>query len=685
MADYNVNAVAACCGKSLHYWKLNGTDYKDTSVEHVRPLTSVAWNRNNKVLATGIVDGSVQLRYGSGELMTELPRGGPPPDSGAITSLSWSVGSKRLAAGTTNGAVYVHEMTTKSCHTLSSPTPQAFSSSPALVDFQSDDKYLAVASTSTLKLYAANTLQHIANLSLPASSSNRHHHHTALASPVTENVIATGTNKGIVLLWDVSSQTLKESYNISDSGDSAIITTLQFAPLQPTVLFTATANGCLSMLDRRTGATASFPKKYTAAGIASLSIKEDCSLIAVGTHDGKVVLYDPRNTTTTSRPLYELQCDNMSRGGGGGESAAVTGIHWQHNYSSLSSRAKAAVLENMLPFAMPLQKEKKEMQDVEAEGKEEENTEEQQQKQQQPVLLDSTNAFLPATTTTIITPARPTLSSSHSGLGMITPLEASFRRNIESRAHAMIHGGGGGDDNNNNNNNNNNNVASSTPPLVQKMQQQQEGKPSTLASIVVTNKPLNASATTTVNNNGNGVVERKGFYIVGECAVQRSPIEVTTSTSTTTTSPASSSSFIRHQKDKEEESGANVWSMRHPPPSVLKTADMARNDGTNDDFKIAAHSPVKSKLLGGGGFGSGMVAQPTTYDKGDTSNSGHGLREDILALHFDMLTQFQAQQTQMAELCSGIMCRQESLEQEVVALRKQLAELLSRRDATVWM
>jgi hypothetical protein len=673
MADYNVNAVAACCGKSLHYWKLNGTEYKDTSVEHIRPLTSVAWNRNNKVLATGIVDGSVQLRYGSGELMTELPRGGPPPDSGAISSLSWSVGSKRLAAGTTSGAVYVHEMTTKSCHTLSSPTPQASSSSPALVDFQSDDKYLAVAFASTIKLYAGNTLQYIANLNPPTSSFNRLHQHTALASPVAENVIATGTSKGTVLLWDVSSQTFKESYNNSDSGDSAIITAIQFAPLQPTILFTATANGCLSMLDRRTGGTTSFPTPYTAAGIASLSIKEDCSLIAVGTHDGKVVLYDPRNTTTTGRPLYELQCGNISRGGGG--SAAVTGIHWQHNYTSLSSRAKAAVLENMLPFPMPLQKEKKEMQDVAAEGKEEDKKEQQQQQQQQPVLLDSTNSFLPATTTTTttITPARPTSSSSHSGLGMITPLEASFRRNIESRAHVMIHGEGGGY--------NNNNVASSTPPLAQKMQQQQEGKPSTLASIIATNKPLNAPPGTTDDNNGNGVVERKSCHIVEERAVQRTPIEVTTST--TTASPASSSS--RHRKDKEEESGANVWSVRHPPPSELKATDMTRNGGNNDDFKIAAHSPVKSKLLGGGGFGSGMVAPPPTSDKGSTGCSGHGLREDILALHFDMLTQFQAQQTQMAELCSGIMCRQESLEQEVVALRKQLAELLSRRDATVWM
>lgn len=83
-------------------------------VQHPCAVNTVRWNRNNKVVAAGCADGTIQLLYSSGVVMCVLPRDGTPPAAlGSISSLSWSAGSKRLAAGSSNGNAYVFDMQNK--------------------------------------------------------------------------------------------------------------------------------------------------------------------------------------------------------------------------------------------------------------------------------------------------------------------------------------------------------------------------------------------------------------------------------------------------------------------------------------------------------------------------------------------------------------------------------------------
>ena len=127
--EYPGNILSICSGTSIHLWNKNDgdvrgvvgrgspTDLRDTAGRHANTVgvdlgqraVRVAWNRNNKVMALSLVDGTLQLRYANGAYMRSLVEGG---GEAAASSLSWSLGSKTLAIGRADG-VEVHDMTVK--------------------------------------------------------------------------------------------------------------------------------------------------------------------------------------------------------------------------------------------------------------------------------------------------------------------------------------------------------------------------------------------------------------------------------------------------------------------------------------------------------------------------------------------------------------------------------------------
>jgi len=112
--DYAGELLAACCGTALHLWRPKiGSDGEDKAVPSDRTVLAAAFNRNNKVVASARDDGSIELRYSNGTLMTTLSGRGPQLGSKPATSLAWSMGSKRLAAAALDGNVYLHDMTAK--------------------------------------------------------------------------------------------------------------------------------------------------------------------------------------------------------------------------------------------------------------------------------------------------------------------------------------------------------------------------------------------------------------------------------------------------------------------------------------------------------------------------------------------------------------------------------------------
>jgi biopolymer transport protein ExbD len=100
-------------------------------------------------------------------------------------------------------------------------------------------------------------------------------------------------------------------------------------------------------------------------------------------------------------------------------------------------------------------------------------------------------------------------------------------------------------------------------------------------------------------------------------------------------------------------------------------------------FNPSKAAPLATPPAGAGAGGSGHGA--LALHKQPPVQQGHGLREDILALHLDMLDQFKAQSAATAALVAGMSRRQEELSAEVASLRGQLRELLTRRDETLWL
>lgn len=113
LGEYRADSIAGACDGSLRLWKSDsgGAGYASHRVDFSSRVCVVAWNRNNKVVASACEDGSIQLCYSTGEAMARLPREGGSGALGRPTDLSWSQGSKRLAVSTADGRVHVHDMT----------------------------------------------------------------------------------------------------------------------------------------------------------------------------------------------------------------------------------------------------------------------------------------------------------------------------------------------------------------------------------------------------------------------------------------------------------------------------------------------------------------------------------------------------------------------------------------------
>ena len=191
--------------------------------------------------------------------------------------------------------------------------------------FHPDDRFLATAGR-TVSLFSVPKLASFGNLSLDFDVSG----FTSLGIASGQPAIAAGTTCGCVAVWDYKTrQQLHVDHSRHVGGTSAV----QFAPLDPNVLYTTGRDGALLMQDLREGPFhVPTIRIGTGTGLTTLSIREDFSFLAAGTVDGKVLLYDPRYCAA---PATMLRC---------GDPSPVTSLHWQHNYQSLTTRAKEAAM-----------------------------------------------------------------------------------------------------------------------------------------------------------------------------------------------------------------------------------------------------------------------------------------------------------------------------------------------------
>ncbi|KAL4425397.1 hypothetical protein ABPG75_009413 [Micractinium tetrahymenae] len=340
---FPADSFLAAAGSNLHLLRRQqpppngggaaGLHFGEVLVAHSAPLSAACWNRNNKVVAAGSTDGSIQLLYAGGTVMGVLPQGDTAP-LGPITSLSWSVGSKRLAAGSGNGSVYIHDIPAKSMATLSGHPGGVHA-----VEFQHEDKFMAVACGSgSVVLYNDPFRPGAPALPLQPSATDGSARLCLSLAASGDAAIAAGSAQGGVAVWDAPTRRLVEEHPSQHGGSR--VNALSFVPLRPDWLYSAGADGRVCLQDRKSG-PGHVSVTLVGAPATSLMVREDHTMLGVGTADGVVKLYDPRNTR---QPVKALRL----------QGGPVASLHWQHRFLSLSrQRAAAAPAGAGRPAAAP--------------------------------------------------------------------------------------------------------------------------------------------------------------------------------------------------------------------------------------------------------------------------------------------------------------------------------------------
>ncbi len=353
--DYPANDLAVCAGTSLRVWTHNvgqllpttlgahvgkssrvsethETSHGTNDLVHVDlglSATAVSWNRNNKVVAVGLENGQVQIRYANGTYMSTLKT--DRLESDKVSSLSWSTGSKTLAVGS-RGTVCIHDMTKKmyKSHELEDPTVTCG------VAHHPEDRFLAVSGRD-VKLYSLRMEENLGSCVCPASS--------AVQSDICFPSISIGTGKpylaagsdrnGVVCVWDYTTETIIacDKFRHMHKGPCKVA----LAPLEPFLLYSVGIDGLLKMQDLRSPSSIASPTAMTSVhtGVSSLSIHEQTGHVAVGTSDGNVLIYEAG--LASKKPLHTLYC------GRGTENSdmdcPILGVSWQHSYHNLPLHA----------------------------------------------------------------------------------------------------------------------------------------------------------------------------------------------------------------------------------------------------------------------------------------------------------------------------------------------------------
>lgn len=353
--DYPANSLAVCAGTSLRVWThtvgqllstapgghVGGTtrlsetreashDAKNlVQVDLGLSATAVSWNRNNKVVAVGLENGQVQIRYANGTYMSTLKTDSVENDK--VSSLSWSTGSKTLAVGS-RGTVCIHDMTKKMCksHDLEDPSVMFG------VAHHPEDRFLAVSGRE-VKLYSLRMEENLGSCVCPASS--------AVQSDICFPSISIGTGKpymaagsdrnGVVCVWDYTTETIIacDKFRHMHKGPCKVA----LAPLEPFLLYSAGIDGLLKMQDLRCASSIASPTAMTSvhSGVSSLSIHEQTGHVAVGTSDGNVLLFEAG--LASKKPLHTLYCGRGTENSD--TDCPILDVSWQHSYHNLPLHA----------------------------------------------------------------------------------------------------------------------------------------------------------------------------------------------------------------------------------------------------------------------------------------------------------------------------------------------------------
>lgn len=558
---------------------------------------------------------------------------------------------------------------------------------------------------------------------------------SSLSIATTQPHIATATSSGGLSLWDYKTQ--KNIFHANnDTYHTYNKTAVQFSPLDSNLIWTAGTDGSLLMYDLRSPIPSSSTPRPTArirtdaAALTCLDIRENYTHIAVGTANGAVLLYDPRQTGTAALDCITHAMQSSERGSG-----AVTSVHWQHTYQSIGNAARSYAATAVPDVTVSHQVDKyKNTRSTAATattittGVPSNMTETKMHSHNSALHPRHDNTIpSPPTTThndrlTFVScqSGRPSsmLSSSsmktqhHVGpprkldLSPIPSLDGALKRSEKGATgfdrddHALPRCG-----------------RESDADAIVATAKKDDGKNSLVSPSKYAKENYYGAYGASTSYGARDVLAqgRRAELQLGSVPVYEQPVCTTTSPSSTAVSvdkahrtdakqhafeKASHSSQLR-EKMAMIGTASEMATMsathddddiHHTLPPTLPTVAPATADGVDKEtgalWTIPARSPVKNtKLLG---HDSGKGASATNSSNGLASTASplfddHPLRNDILALHLEMLTQFKEQQAATERLVTEVVARHDALADEVKSLRRQLQALLSRRDGVLWL
>jgi len=563
------------------------------SVDVGKFVTAAAWNRNNKVVAIGMDDGAVQLRYANGGYMSTLKDAGRQgaDRSRQVKSMSWSIGSKTLAVGSVGG-VQIHDMSAKTSSWHETSDGQG--NQIGLVHHP-EDSFLAVSGRD-VQLYSLRMDNVLATCLNPLPKNSAMQQGSYFSSVSVGSVLpymAAGTERnGVVSIWDYSTQQILafDKFRHGHKGACKVA----FAPLEPFLLYSVGWDGILKMQDLRLGSSISSTTALlnTHGHACSLSIREETGEIAVGTSDGQVMVYE--QGLAAKRPLYTLDC-----GGGQGDDVPVLDISWQHSFHNLPLYASKRMGQVEIAEGLGGPGDR---------GDDETKSQFQQRKQRQVPLSSSSSKYplsqAPSAGHDVQDDNNETKSDMEESTGQ-SPLSSQQQ---DASAGRIAY-------------NSTSQYRSVSP------EQSSSDKRWNIKATVAGDRPINR-------------------YMVS------SPIDSNTSDVNTTSPLKTKRAVADLKKSMALDQRASA---RKVPKPVEQT-------GTKGPLTAAIAS-----------------------DLGPEGQEQQTIRDDILAMHLDMLNMFEEQQDANTRLMKEMMERQDALARDIASLRQRLEDVMTRRDGSLWL
>ena len=101
--------LASASDQGVALWEVGQTEPTCVFGPHELPITSIRWTTNDRVLASGSLDGTVALSEPDGALFDTL-QPATASEPAAVLAVTWSPASRYLAAGAADALIHIYDL-----------------------------------------------------------------------------------------------------------------------------------------------------------------------------------------------------------------------------------------------------------------------------------------------------------------------------------------------------------------------------------------------------------------------------------------------------------------------------------------------------------------------------------------------------------------------------------------------